>query len=387
MNLSESLSVLRNQLVKIDAPILEAAGHLEHPEDLIFTNDIQGAKEAISKIEQTISNPHNITIKFDGVPALVFGRGPSGKFSIMDKHMFNKKDGSGRKIYSPDQFVEYDHNRGANRGDLYETIKTIWPGLEKADRGSNGYYWGDLLFSKPLDNENGLYKFQPNPNGISYTVDVKSDIGRLLTGKVAGLAVHQFIPADATSTDQAVTLNGTIGNLENNSDVAIVPSKMPITPKLKINTQLKNIANSEIANYGGAVVDLMNNPPQAKNSFAQLFISYINKKVASGNLSKLYNDFVEYVNNKPMTDSMRAKLQPYIQEKKEGVIGIFKIWIAIYNLKMDVVNQLNKVEANSPVKGYLQDGTQTHEGFVANGLKFVDRQGFSSQLLGQTWKK
>ena len=53
----------------------------------------------------------------------------------------------------------------------------------------------------------------------------------------------------------------------------------------------------------------------------------------------------------------------------------------MYKLKMSVVNQLNKAAEVSPVKGYLQDGTETHEGFVANGLKFVDRMGFSRQNL------
>lgn len=162
MNLAESLSTLRNFIVEREI-LTEAAGHLEHPEDLIFSRDIQGAKEAISGIETAIKNPHSITVKLDGVPALIFGRGPSGKFSITDKHMFNKKDGSGRKIYSPKDFVEYDTNRGANRNDLYRIIETIWAGLEKSDRGSNGFYWGDLLFSKPLTNEKGVYRFQANP--------------------------------------------------------------------------------------------------------------------------------------------------------------------------------------------------------------------------------
>jgi hypothetical protein len=41
--------------------------------------------------------------------------------------------------------------------------------------------------------------------------------------------------------------------------------------------------------------------------------------------------------------------------------------------------------AASPVQGYLDDGTQTQEGFVSQGLKFVDRMGFSRQnLAGRT---
>jgi hypothetical protein len=60
------------------------------------------------------------------------------------------------------------------------------------------------------------------------------------------------------------------------------------------------------------------------------------------------------------------------------------IWSAIYNLKGPVVKQLDKASKSSPVKGYLQDGTQTQEGYVANGFKFVDRMGFSRQnLLGR----
>ena len=49
--------------------------------------------------------------------------------------------------------------------------------------------------------------------------------------------------------------------------------------------------------------------------------------------------------------------------------------------KMNIVDQLNKAAMTAPVKGYLQDGTQTQEGFVSHGLKFVDRMGFSRQNL------
>jgi len=48
--------------------------------------------------------------------------------------MFNKKDGTGRQVFSPQEFRQYDKNRGVDRGDLYALIDSIWPGLEKADR-------------------------------------------------------------------------------------------------------------------------------------------------------------------------------------------------------------------------------------------------------------
>ena len=205
----------------------------------------------------------------------------------MDKHMFNKKDGSGRAVYSPEMFVKYDMDRGVERTQLHQLISEIWPGLEKSDNGK-GYYWGDLLFSQPLQAQrDGLYHFRANPNGISYTVDPKSEIGKELTGKQAGIVVHQFIPPTAMTTDEATPLNGTIGNLQNNSNVAIVPAKMPITPNVKIDNGLVRNAQTAIRKYGKSVDQLMSTAPQAASAFQSLFTTYINKKIVSRDLNNL----------------------------------------------------------------------------------------------------
>lgn len=380
MNLAESLSVLASKLEKIST-ITEDKGHLDHPEDLIFLGGSQGANQALKAIVATAKNPKTVTIKWDGYPALIFGRNSQGKFSIMDKHMFNKKDGTGRQVFSPEQFIQYDKSRGVERTSLWPIISELWPGLSKASQGSKGYYWGDLLFAQPLQNQNGEYVFKANPNGITYKVDVNSELGKLMGGEQAGIAVHQYIAPDAVSTDQAVTLDGTIGQLKNNSNVAIVPSKMPNTPSIKINQSLVNNVKSAIARYGASVDEMMNNAPQARNTFNQLFTVYINKKIVSGDLSNLLDGFIEFVQNRPMTDKMKAKILEYFENTQEALAGAFTIWAEMYKLKMDVVQQLNKAAEASPVQGYLQDGTNTQEGFVSNGLKFVDRMGFSRQNL------
>lgn len=382
MNLAESLQVLANKIDTLSF-LNEAKGHLDHPEDLIFLGGSQGANRAVSSMVNTVKDPAKITIKWDGYPALIFGRGTDGRFSIMDKHMFNKKDGTGRVVFSPEEFVKYDTDRGVDRQQLHQLIAEIWPGLEKADK-SKGYYWGDLLFSQPLKAQKGMYKFRANPNGITYTVDANSEIGKFLNGKQAGIVVHQYIPANAITTDEATPLNGSIGNLKNNSNIAIVPAKMPITPKLSIDSSLLKNAKSTIAKYGQAVDQLMNTAPQASNAFQMLFTTYINKRIVSKDLNNLVDGFMEYFNSRPMTDKMRQKLTQHFQANKEGLIGAFSIWIALYNLKMNVVEQLNKAAETAPVQGYLQDGTKTQEGFVSQGLKFVDRMGFSAQnLAGQ----
>ena len=378
MSLSESLAILKYKIDKLS--ITEAKGHLDHPEDLIFLDGTQGASRAVQASVDTVKNPATVTIKWDGYPALIFGRGTNGKFSIMDKHMFNKKDLSGRQVFSPEQFVQYDRDRGVDRSGLHQLIAEIWPGLEKSDR-SKGYYWGDLLFSQPLQDQNGMYKFKANPNGIAYTVESNSEVGQLFKGKQAAIVVHQFIPPNAATTDEASPLDGGIGSLKNNSNVAIVPAKMPITPKLTISSKLVNKAQSDIKKYGPAVDQLLTTAPQAATTFRGLFTTYINKKIVAGDLNNLVDGFMEYFNSRPMTDAMKTKLTQHLEANKAGLVGAFTIWVSLYQLKMAIVDQLNKAAEASPVKGYLDDGTQTQEGFVSNGLKFVDRMGFSRQNL------
>lgn len=370
-----------NTLEELNTVLLEDKGHLDHPEDLVFLRGSKGASYAIDAMVKTVQNPQFVTIKWDGYPALIFGRGPDGKFAIMDKHMFNKKDGSGRRIYSPQDFAKYDADRGVDRTGLHQIIARIWKGLSQEDRAL-GYYWGDLLFSQPLQEQNGLYTFKANPGGITYTVEADSEVGKLLANKVAGIAVHQFIPAEAPTTDQAQTLSGSIGQLKNNSNVAIVPSKMPLTPKLGISQAQMAKAKDLIARYGQAVDQLLVSPPGTKSVFnPTLFTVYINRKVVQGNFQNLLRDFMQFLDNRPMSDPVRAKIMEHLRQNKTGLIGAFAIWSALYNLKTPIVKQMDRASKTSPVKGYLEGGQQTQEGYVAYGLKFVDRMGFSRQNL------
>ncbi len=371
---------LRETFKKLDT-LNEGKGHLDHPEDLVVLDDVAGANRALQAILDTAKNPKTITIKWDGYPALIFGHGPDGKFSIMDKHMFNRKDGAGRKVYSPQQFIQYDQARGVDRGELNTLITNIWPGLQKASQGTKGYYWGDLLFGKPLQPEKGLYKFKANPNGIAYTVDADSTIGKLLADKTAGIAVHQYLSPDAATTDDATPLNGSIGQLKNNSDVAIVPSAMPTTPSVNLDKKLISNVQNAIKKHGNAVQKLMTTAPQARNTFNGLFTTFINKQIVSGDLNNMADNFMKYFETRPMTPSMKQKLSDHLNANKAGIVGLFTIWAAIYQLKSSVVDQLAQAAENSPVKGYLQSGQQSQEGFVSQGLKFVDRMGFSRQNL------
>jgi hypothetical protein len=331
----------------------------------------------------TVKNPTSITVKWDGYPALIFGHGFDKKFSIMDKHMFNKKDGTGRKVYSPVDFANYDKVRGVDRSDLHKVIDNIWTGLEESSAGTKGYYWGDLLFGKKLIPHDGHYKFKANPKGITYAIDTDSDLGKKLLNKVGGIGVHHYLDASAISTDDAISLNGTIGKLKDNTDVAIIPSAMPLVPKLESDHILIRKIKSAIAAHSKDVHALFSTSPVARNSINTLFTTFVNNKIRSGNLHNMAPDFMTYIENKEMTSGMKQKLAHHFNNNKQGIIGLFTIWLALYELKMNIVHQLVITANSGPIKGYLDSGDLSQEGFVSQGLKFVDRLGFSRlNLLG-----
>jgi len=396
--LVESIRSLYNNLTEIvDKEINEAfvGGHAPHPEDDVYLKGSKGSLEAMDAILKTFKKPQATTIKWDGYPALIFGRGNDGKFIIADKHMFNKSDGSGRQIFNPEQFIQYDALRGVARPQLADVVGKLWPHLDYATKGQKGYYWGDLLFSQPLQDINGKYKFKANPNGITYEVDVDSNIGKMLTDKIAGIGIHQFIDADAPAnaesmskkgkkvapTDLAISLNGTTGKLGKTKDVAILPSAMPVIPKVDIPTQQIKDTQKVIQQYGPALDKLLPGPgSQFKNDIGVFF----NNKIRSGNLNNLLRDFYKFFKTRKMTVPMRKKVEDHLAKNKDGVIALLKIWSEIYKLKMILYKQLDDNAKQSPVKGYLDDGTLGQEGYVAHGHKYVDRMGFSRQnLAGQ----
>ena len=362
--------------------LIEAKGHLDHPEDLVFLGGKSGIDRAIATIQQTAREPKNITVKWDGYPALIFGRDDNDRFTIMDKHMFNKRDPAARQLHSIEQWIDYERARGERqRSELMGIIQNIWPGLERATANAKGYYWGDLLFRQPLQADEGLYKFRANPNGIAYTVDVDSPLGQLIGDKTAGIAVHQYLDSDAQSTDEARSLNGTIGDLKNNSPVAIIPSSMPVAPRIVIPEGLLARAQQLSSRYGDMIEQFMANAPQARNTFNGLFTTYINNKIVNGDLKNLVAGFYDWVASRPMTAKMREKIDAYLKTNARAIRAIFSVWAAIYNLKAAVVRQLDRAAAKSPVKGYLSSGQQSQEGFVSGGLKFVNRLGFARQNL------
>lgn len=60
-----------------------------HPEDAIFYGSSAAAQQ-VAALKSVVDNPGGLTIKWDGKPALIFGRDPAdGRLAVMDKYMYD----------------------------------------------------------------------------------------------------------------------------------------------------------------------------------------------------------------------------------------------------------------------------------------------------------
>lgn len=352
-----------------------------HPEDAVWTDGIDGARRSMKALASMSSGKELTTIKWDGFPALVFGRNVDGELMVTDKHMFEKKDGSGR-VTSPQAFQQYDINRGADRADLYGKINILWPALEAIIPSNfRGFYFGDLLYAGRLQPEQGMFVFRPNT--VTYRVKADSQVGSRIKNSIAGIAVHSFIPGIGEA-DQP--LQGLGGLPADGNPIWFVTGEMPV-PKVKIAAADTAPVQKTIDQYADAVTSFLASLAGLKaKGIIGLASKYITSKITAGNFDGMLEGFYDYLAQN-LSGGGAAKLlgtpeQPgYLyKEGAQGLAGMFAIWVALYNLKLSVKKQIDAQQASGDVQAFTGND-MGHEGYVVGGgaekFKLIDRLGFS----------
>ena len=368
--------------MKIREIILEnhrlVEGRIVHPEDMVIDGGISGAQQAVAGLAAIAKGQEPTTIKWDGFPALVFGRNVDGKLVVADKHMFDKKSGEGR-VTSAQAFQQYDVARGADRSDLYGKVNVIWPALEKIiPKKFRGYFMGDLLYAGRLEPVKGFYVFKPNT--VTYRVRADSPTGKHIANSVAGIAVHTFIP-DIGEQDQP--LQG-LGGLPADGPIWFVTGEMKM-PKVTMDDSAVAQTNAVISKYSGAVTKFIADLNAMKAKGVLTAISpYITSRIAGGNFDNMLDGFYKFLPTK-LSAAAQAKLLDggkgwLYTEGQAGLEGIFAIWVTLYNLKMNIKQQIDSGLSGNDVQAFTGNDPG-HEGYVVGGgedkFKLIDRLGFS----------
>lgn len=330
--------------------------HIEHVEDLLFENGSSGALLAIDVLHHCVDNPHDITIKYDGSPSIIFGRNVDGQLVVTDKSGFYAKKYNGRPT-TKEQLYDMFVSRGTGRETLAANMAGLWDYLENVVPDNFvGYIWGDMLwFGKPslID---GTYIFKPNT--ITYGIKSNTNVGLRVARSTGGIMIHHRLD----SFDSTPVKFNNIGSLNQNAGICI------FTPSIVSNSISFDESDFDKLRY---YVDRFSNDINdaiiyTNSDIHKLLKKFVNQCVRNGSFSNMTQQLIDYC--RPYN------LSELVINNRENFDKAFLVFSALSNIKLRILSQINKTKTD------VFPMTQ-QEGFVVyyneNPYKLVDRMDFS----------
>ena len=360
---------------------------IDHPEDLIISQGSAGADRVLKDLASLQKDPSTVTVKWDGFPAVVFGRDKNGALVFMDKHMYEKVVAGKIEFMS---IKDYDLSRDANRNDLWEKESVLRPALEKAIPNVKDQYWmGDLMWSGTPPTQDGYFVFKPNTVEYRVKIDATPGQGSTLSDKIArsigGIAVHTYISGLGQSDQPLIGLKG----LVEDAGVTFLVGEMKDKPRVAINTDLLSATQATINDHRQAVDSFVKELTAMKGkSVITAMGPFITRMLEENDIqNNIVPRFLEFLKER-LTASAAQKM---IGENNDGwlyqedggatgLLGIWTMWAAVTDLKIHIKQQIDTQQQGSEIIA-TTDGLNAHEGYVFGAgkdkLKLIDRLGFS----------
>ena len=311
---------------------------IEHLEDLVFRRGTAGIKQALEIVKHATEAPaKTTTAKWDGKPAVIFGRKPAtGEFVLTDGSGFEAKGYDGLAT-SPQMMADIQSRRSGDRTELIQLYAQLFPVLEAAlPANFRGYVKGDLLYMDTPPDISGNYVFRPNT--IEYKIPVRSALGQRIGASKIGVAIHSMY-SDVGEPRQP--LRGV--------SFAPVPGLMlekPATP-----SQLQTETNAEkqlkqIVQTHGSDIDTLFNPAELRankiTDLAKLAVDFINTKVGAPlNPATLLPEFGDWLQTKVTPQKFRNIVE-YLQSptrNTDALAAAFTAFVLLHDLKMHLKRQ------------------------------------------------
>ena len=347
---------------------------IEHLEDYVFRNGLPGVTKALQIVAAAADAPaKTTTVKWDGKPAVIFGRKPeTGEFVLTDGSGFEAKGYDGLAT-SPRMMADIQRTRSGARDELIQLYADLWPKLEAAlPTNFRGYVKGDLLYMNTPPLEAGNYVFKPNT--VQYRIPAKTSLGQRIGASDTGIAMHSMY-ADAGDSRQplsGVRFNDVPGLL------LIEPiGGKEIVPDANLIKQIKSVANSA----DGRAMATLFNPAELRaqqiTDLAKLCVDYINYRIkTSSNFDDLLPGFGDWLQTK-VTPKKFGNIVEYLNSPASNTGALsaaFTLFLLLHDLKLDILRQLD-----------LKD--PGHEGWVmatdAGYAKAVNRFDFTARNAAQ----
>ena len=394
--------------------------HMEHIEDNILNGGVDGARESMNFLRSvrdmlagTSKSSINVSVKWDGAPAIFAGIDPSdGQFFVAKKGIFNANP----KVYKTPEEVSADTS-----GDLSKKLikaLEILPSL-----GIKGVIQGDFLFSKKdlkAQYIDGQKYITFHPNTIVYAVPYgplanelnKAEIGIVWHTRYKGSSFEKMSAEFGKNIAKTLKPNPRIWSVDAEYDDASGTATMTEKETAKVTKMLSDAGKIFQKLDANSLNGISNN-----EELLTRMKTFLNKKVRAGkrvvNVSKVVSEMITYFHDYYKIESDKrksAKGKAGVSDRKKEVMKYFSntnkrnlenilhLMNAFVDVKQILISQMNKT---AKLKTFLStaDGFEvtSPEGYVAidkvgkNAVKLIDRMEFSranfSDKVFKGWQK
>ena len=385
--------------------------HLEHLEDEIINYGVDGGRAAINFLRSlrdmlagNARSSINMTVKWDGAPAIFAGIDPSdNKFFVAKKSVFNVNP----KLYKTDKEIDDDLS-----GTLNEKFKTALKEFSKL--GIKSVIQGDLMFTNDVETQTidgtKYYTFQPNT--IVYAVPVDSSFGKIIDRAKIGIVWHTTYSGSKLE-DMKASFGVDISGLTKTPSVWMDDATYKDASGTATFNQKETEFVTKILSETGKTFQRINGPMLKKfiNLQQSMTGAIVGAKLATYNNSKVragqkitnpkahakgYEKWVEMSIQKQIDKAKSVKgkdkykniQKEYVREVRKHTNNLAQI-ITFQNLlvdaKMQIIKKLNSVKGLTDTFIKTSNGFKVTnpEGYVAidritgGAVKLVDRMEFS----------
>ncbi len=395
-------------MIRFNSFLAEAKNtHMEHLEDNILNGGIVGTRQAINFLQALrdmlagkSSNKVNVTIKWDGAPAVFAGQDPSdGKFFVAKKGIFNKNP----KVYKTHADVDEDTS-----GELNVKLKLALDHLPEL--GIKGVVQGDFLYAREDIKEvkiDGEQYITFHPNTIVYAIPKNSLLAKQILASRIGVVWHTTYRGESFETMSASFGEEIATKFKKSKNVWAVDAMYKDVSGSATMTEAETEQVTKILSDAGKIFSkLQRNTLEGISDNEDLLMrvkAFINTKVREGqrigNTTKFVDDLVTYLTthyrkeiDKLKTPAGKAKAEEktkevmryFVETDKSQIVAMFDLYNHIVDAKLIIVRKLDKAKQ---VGTFIRtaDGYKVteQEGFVAidhlgkNAVKLIDRLQFS----------
>ena len=344
----------------------------------------------------------NMTVKWDGAPAIFCGKHPEdGRFFVAKKSLFNK---TGAVFYTSEQEIKDDTS-----GDLQTKFLDAFKYLGSLSWGED-ILQGDLMFTeddKSMIDIDGESFISFTPNTITYTVKTNSDLGKKIASAKLGIVFHTTYKG-ATIDELSASFGANISPLGSSKDVWMddatykdVSGNATLTAKETLTlTKALSEVGKQFHKIKKRDLDKFNEIQSAiaKKGAGATYKTYCNTQIRAGKFKPTYKGYMEHFESywkdkvvgkvkmektKKIKEEIGRQLFNELRSLKRLIIPMTKFQELLVSSKMIIIRGLNKAKSiGTMMRTSTGLKTVNPEGYVAidndgKAVKLVDRMEFS----------